>query len=64
MMEKGFPSKKKNVPTIQKEVFKELDNRPLGRDSPESGINQSEQRILSQPMTKLTNQNHCRISVQ
>jgi len=39
-MEKSFSlKKKKNVPTTQKEVFKDLglDNHPLGRDSPESG---------------------------
>ena len=36
-MEKGFPSKKKNVPPPQKEVFKELSLELRGRDSPESG---------------------------
>ena len=39
-MEKSFSlKKKKNVPTTQKEVFKDLglDNHPLGRESPESG---------------------------
>ena len=36
-MEKGFPTKKKNVPPPQKEVFKELSLELRGRDSPESG---------------------------